>query len=88
MSTNVETKQNTGVSQVLKNRFVQGILASALFLQVGIWVRNFAVLLYVMEMTKGDAFAISMISVAEFAQFSSSPLLVERLLIGGSRKRQ
>ncbi|HFJ9437614.1 MULTISPECIES: MFS transporter [Bacillus] len=67
MSTNVETKQNTGVSQVLKNRFVQGILASALFLQVGIWVRNFAVLLYVMEMTEGDAFAISMISVAEFA---------------------
>ncbi len=67
MSTNIETKQNTGVSQVLKNRFVQGILASALFLQVGIWVRNFAVLLYVMEMTKGDAFAISMISVAEFA---------------------
>lgn len=67
MSTNVVTKQNVGVSQVLKNRFVQGILASALFLQIGIWVRNFAVLLYVMEMTKGDAFAISMISVAEFA---------------------
>ncbi|PFM60421.1 MFS transporter [Bacillus cereus] len=67
MSTTVETKQNNGVSQVLKNRFVQGILASALFLQIGIWVRNFAVLLYVMEMTKGDAFAISMISVAEFA---------------------
>lgn len=67
MSTNVVTKQNNGVSQVLKNRFVQGILASALFLQIGIWVRNFAVLLYVMEMTKSDAFAISMISVAEFA---------------------
>ncbi len=67
MSTNVVTKQNNGVSQVLKNRFVQGILASALFLQIEIWVRNFAVLLYVMEMTKGDAFAISMISVAEFA---------------------
>ena len=67
MSTTAETKQNHGVSQVLKNRFVQGILASALFLQIGIWVRNFAVLLYVMEMTKGDAFAISMISVAEFA---------------------
>ncbi|MGE7881715.1 MFS transporter [Bacillus sp. NPDC094077] len=67
MTTNVETKQNNGASQVLKNRFVQGILASALFLQIGIWVRNFAVLLYVMEMTKGDAFAISMISVAEFA---------------------
>ncbi len=38
MSTTAETKQNHGVSQVLKNRFVQGILASALFLQVGIWV--------------------------------------------------
>ncbi|HDX9610191.1 TPA: MFS transporter [Bacillus toyonensis] len=67
MSTTIKPKQNHGVSQVLKNRFVQGILASALFLQIGIWVRNFAVLLYVMEMTKGDAFAISMISVAEFA---------------------
>ncbi|MBJ8072127.1 MFS transporter [Bacillus cereus] len=67
MSTTAKTNQNQGVSQVLKNRFVQGILASALFLQIGIWVRNFAVLLYVMEMTKGDAFAISMISVAEFA---------------------
>lgn len=67
MSTTIESKRNHGVSQVLKNRFVQGILASALFLQIGIWVRNFAVLLYVMEMTKADAFAISMISVAEFA---------------------
>ena len=52
---------------LLRNRLVQAILGSALFLQVGIWVRNFAVLLYVMERTKGDAFAISMISVAEFA---------------------
>lgn len=67
MSTNVEIKQKSGMSQVLKNRFVQGILVSALCLQVGIWVRNFAVLLYVMDMTNGDAFAISMISVAEFA---------------------
>ncbi|KEK22807.1 MFS transporter [Bacillus gaemokensis] len=67
MSMNVEMKSKSSVSHVLKNRFVQGILVSALFLQVGIWVRNFAVLLYVMEMTNGDAFAISMISVAEFA---------------------
>nr|WP_258394680.1 hypothetical protein [Paenibacillus sp. MDMC362] len=29
-------------------------------------IRNFAVLLYVMDMTGGDAFAISMISVAEY----------------------
>ena len=67
MSVSAETNPKVGMSQVLKNRFVQGILISALCLQIGIWVRNFAVLLYVMEMTKGNAFAISMISVAEFA---------------------
>ena len=46
---------------------MQAIIGSALFLQLGIWVRNFSVLLFVMERTNGDAFAISMISVAEFA---------------------
>ncbi|WP_100402845.1 MFS transporter [Bacillus sp. FJAT-42315] len=54
-------------SSLLKNPFVRAILASALFLQVGIWIRNFAVLLFIMEQTKGDPFAVSMISVAEFA---------------------
>ncbi|WP_203362577.1 MFS transporter [Bacillus sp. REN10] len=52
---------------LFKNPFVRVILASALFLQIGIWIRNFAVLLFVMEQTKGDPFAVSMISVAEFA---------------------
>lgn len=46
---------------------MQAILGSALFLQLGIWVRNFAVLLFVMEQTNGNALAISMISVAEFS---------------------
>ncbi|MBS4201880.1 MFS transporter [Bacillus sp. FJAT-49732] len=55
------------MSELLRNRFVRVIFLSALFLQVGIWVRNFAVLLFVMEKTNGDAFAVSMISVAEFA---------------------
>lgn len=54
------------MSQLLSNRFVRAILLSALFLQVGIWVRNFAILLFVMEKTNGDPFAVSMISVAEF----------------------
>lgn len=49
------------------NRFVQVIILSGLFLQIGIWVRNFAVLLYVMEMTNEDATAVSLIYVAEFA---------------------
>jgi len=52
--------------ELIRNRVVLAILGSALFLQIGIWVRNFAVLLYVMEQTNGDAFAISMISVAEY----------------------
>lgn len=55
------------MSQLFKNRFVQAIFLSSVFLQVGIWIRNFAVLLFVMEKTNGDAFAVSMISLAEFA---------------------
>ncbi|MRX72452.1 MFS transporter [Bacillus lacus] len=59
--------QNAGLSALLRNRFVRAILLSGLFLQLGIWIRNFSVLLFVMEMTNGDPFAVSMISVAEFA---------------------
>lgn len=55
------------MANLFRNRFVQAILLSELFLQIGIWVRNFSVLLYVVEMTGGDAFAVSMVSVAEFA---------------------
>ena len=52
---------------LFQNRVFQAIIVSGLFLQIGIWVRNFAVLLFVMEQTNGDSFAVSMISVAEFA---------------------
>lgn len=58
---------STSISSLFRNRFVQAILLAGLFLQIGIWVRNFSVLLYVVEMTNGDAFAVSMVSVAEFA---------------------
>ncbi|OXM87048.1 MFS transporter [Paenibacillus rigui] len=54
-------------SALLRNRVLQVILTSALFLQIGIWVRNIAILLYVTEQTNKDPFAISMISIAEFA---------------------
>ncbi|RCX21672.1 putative MFS family arabinose efflux permease [Fontibacillus phaseoli] len=56
-----------GMSKLLRNRFLIGILLSMTFLQLGIWVRNFAVLLFVMEKTSGSALAVSLISVAEFA---------------------
>lgn len=65
-------------SSLLGNRFVQTILMSTLFLQIGIWVRNIAILLYVKEMTHDDAFAVSLISVAEYA-----PIFIFSL-IGGT----
>ncbi|MED1781083.1 MFS transporter [Brevibacillus fortis] len=55
------------MSNVLKNRYVRAILLSAFLLQVGVWVRNMAILLFVMDHTGGDPFAVSMISVAEYA---------------------
>ncbi|TJY42209.1 MFS transporter [Cohnella pontilimi] len=52
---------------IFANRFIQSIMLSGLFLQTGIWVRNFAILLFVTEQTDKDPVAISLISVAEFA---------------------
>ncbi|NNU84543.1 MFS transporter [Geobacillus sp. BMUD] len=52
---------------LLRNRFIQTIMTAGLFIQIGIWIRNFAVLLFVTEKTNGDALAVSLISVAEFA---------------------
>lgn len=66
------------LSSLFGNRFLKVILLSGLLLQIGIWVRNFAVLLFVMEKTNGDPVAISMISVAEYA-----PIFIFSL-IGGT----
>ncbi|MHB8919118.1 MAG: MFS transporter [Desulfocucumaceae bacterium] len=49
------------------NRFIQAIILSGIFLQIGIWVRNFAILLFVMDRTGNNPFMVSLISVAEFA---------------------
>ncbi|MFD0670837.1 MFS transporter [Cohnella sp. GCM10027633] len=51
---------------MVSRRFLSSILVSTFFLQLGIWVRNIAILLYVVEHTGGNGFAVSMISVAEF----------------------
>jgi MFS transporter, DHA3 family, macrolide efflux protein len=60
-------KLDSSFKDFIGNRFIRAILISGLFLQLGIWVRNFSVLLFVMEQTNEDPFAVSMISVAEFA---------------------
>ncbi|SFH08620.1 Predicted arabinose efflux permease, MFS family [Desulfotomaculum arcticum] len=57
----------SSTSGLYRNSVVQGILLSQFFLQIGIWIRNFSVLLFVVEMTGEDPFAVSMVSVAEFA---------------------
>ena len=51
----------------LNNKFIKVIITSNILLQLGIWIRNFAVLLFVMEKTNNDAYAVSLISVAEFS---------------------
>ncbi|KWX69860.1 MFS transporter [Paenibacillus jilunlii] len=60
-------EKSTTAPSLLRNRFLQTILLSSVLLQIGIWVRNFAILLYVADKTNNDPYAISLISVAEFA---------------------
>ncbi|GAA3411127.1 MFS transporter [Paenibacillus hodogayensis] len=55
------------MADLFRNRVIRTILLSTFFLQIGIWVRNYSILLYVMEKTNEDAVAVSLISVAEFA---------------------
>jgi MFS family permease len=66
------------INELFHYRLVKSVLVSQFFLLIGIWVRNVAILLYVMHRTGGDPFAISMISVAEYA-----PILVFSF-IGGT----
>lgn len=49
------------------NRFVQVIMVSGTLLQLGIWIRNFAILLFVMEQTDNNPIYVSLVSIAEFA---------------------
>lgn len=52
---------------VLRNKYVRTIIMSRVLLQLGVWVRNFAILLYVTDITHNDPFYVSLISVAEYA---------------------
>lgn len=55
------------MGDLFRNRVIRTILLSTLFLQIGIWVRNYSILLFVIEQTHEDPVAVSLISVAEFA---------------------
>jgi DHA3 family macrolide efflux protein-like MFS transporter len=51
---------------MFNSHFIRTILLSRSLLQLGIWIRNFAILLYITEVTHNDPLAVSLISVAEF----------------------
>lgn len=61
------TEAPASSTSIYGNRFLRAITLSMIFLQIGIWVRNFAILLFVMERTGNNPYAVSLISVAEFA---------------------
>jgi len=63
------TTTNTDISMkaLFRNQVIRTILLSAFFLQIGIWVRNYSILLFVIEKTHENPVAVSLISVAEFA---------------------
>jgi len=60
------------------NRYIRTIILSRALLHSGIWIRNYAVLLYVTDLTNNNSTYVSLISVAEFA-----PLFLFAL-IGGT----
>lgn len=59
--------QASNHGSLFRNRFYQTILISNVLLQIGIWVRNFAILMFVTDMTNENPLAISLIYVVEFA---------------------
>jgi DHA3 family macrolide efflux protein-like MFS transporter len=62
----MQLEQQSNSIQIFKNRIVLSIMASNVLLQLGIWIRNFAILLYVTDITNNDPVYISLISVVEF----------------------
>ncbi|USB35077.1 MFS transporter [Paenibacillus sp. YPG26] len=63
---------------MLRNRYVRVVMLSRILQQLGIWIRNFAILLYVTDLTHNDSRYVSLISVVEYA-----PILVFSF-IGGT----
>ena len=61
------TNANVTIGSLFRNKVIQTLLLSTFFLQIGVWVRNYSILLYVVEKTNEDPVAVSLISVAEFA---------------------
>jgi MFS family permease len=52
---------------LLRNRTFRIILASDILQQLAIWIRNMALLFFVMEQTNGSPIAVSLLSIMEYA---------------------
>ncbi|BBI31365.1 sugar transporter [Cohnella abietis] len=52
---------------LLKNRIFRIILASDIIQQSAIWIRNMALLFFIMEQTNGNPMAISLLTILEYA---------------------
>ncbi|RFU66763.1 MFS transporter [Peribacillus glennii] len=61
-----KSTEKVSMGALFRNRVIRTIMLSVFFLQIGIWVRNYSILLYVIEQTNGNPVAVSLISVAEF----------------------
>ncbi|AGE22266.1 putative major facilitator protein [Geobacillus sp. GHH01] len=48
------TATSPSMGSLLRNGFIQTIMTAGLFIQIGIWIRNFAILLFVTEKTNGN----------------------------------
>lgn len=55
------------MNQLLKNKVFWIMLSSDMLDQISIWIRNMAVLFYIIEKTNQDPIAISLITVIEYA---------------------
>lgn len=55
------------MNQLLKNKIFWIMLSSDMLDQISIWIRNIAVLFYIIEKTNQDPVAISLITVIEYA---------------------
>lgn len=53
--------------KLLSNPFVRAIILSNVLLQLGIWIRNFAILLYVTDLTNNNPYYVSLIYIVEMA---------------------
>ncbi|WP_066070276.1 MFS transporter [Neobacillus soli] len=62
-----KTNSDITIGSLFRNKVIRTLLLSTFFLQIGIWVRNYSILLFVVEKTNEDPVAVSLISVAEFA---------------------